>query len=354
VRALVPSALLPLAIDEGATTPTPTHTAMVCTTLGCVMYWDSQRWTAGASGRQVASAGLRMAIIGASTEARAHPMWSGTAAQYQRISGVTTVTVDYVLANHPMLPGKEVRIACGNRPDVEGRFAVTNCSVASGSSMTITYADARPDRLRRRPRRPARGAWALRRDPDRHRGHRQHGQCLRRRPDGGVQRIEDADRKAARSLCTTPDPRRDAIGVAPHHADQQRLHDRRPCCAACGPNSSAELVWSQRAALKERLRDLHGANCSYGLTGGTPKPPKSSAGSNPCGLNASTHRTPWPSGGLIDDPWPSRLGVDHLGAPAHRPEDGGSTAWGGLCGKGFKARYFRAVGKIRFALTTPK
>ncbi|MFZ5548083.1 MAG: hypothetical protein ACOZJX_05260 [Pseudomonadota bacterium] len=146
MKALAPSGLLPLAVDEGATTPAPTHTAVVWSTLlGCVMYWDGQRWTAGAGGRQMASAGLRMAIIGASTEARAHPMWSGTAAQYQRVSGVVTVTVDYILANYPMLPGKEIRIGCGNRPDVEGRFAITSCSVAAGSSMTITYPDARPD-----------------------------------------------------------------------------------------------------------------------------------------------------------------------------------------------------------------
>lgn len=146
MKALSPSGLLALAIDEGATTPAPTRTAMVWSTaLGCLVYWNGQRWTAGASGRQVASAGLRMAIIGASTEARAHPMWSGTAAQYQRVNGVVTLTVDYVLANYPMLPGKEVRIACGNRPDVEGRFAITSCTIASGASMTVSYPDARPD-----------------------------------------------------------------------------------------------------------------------------------------------------------------------------------------------------------------
>jgi hypothetical protein len=96
-------------------------------------------------GKAVTSAGLRMAIIGASTEERANPRWNVPAANYQRVAGVATVTMQFALADQFFLPGMRIRLACGNRPDVEGTFAVVSSSTSAGVSTTITYADARPD-----------------------------------------------------------------------------------------------------------------------------------------------------------------------------------------------------------------
>jgi len=145
-KALVPSGLLALSIDEGAATPAPTYTSTVWSTLlGCVMYWDGLRWTAGAGGRACASAGLRVAVLGASTESRANPMWSGAVANYQRVGGVVTCTVDYALAAFPMLPGTEIRFACGGDVRPEGRFAITSCTLNGTTSMTLVFSDPRSD-----------------------------------------------------------------------------------------------------------------------------------------------------------------------------------------------------------------
>lgn len=145
-KTLVPAGMLPLAVGEGATAPAPSSTAVAWSTvLGCPVYWDGTKWTAGQVGRSVASAGLKMLIIGASTEARANPVWSGTVAQYQRSGGVATATVSYSNSNFPMLPGTEVRIACLKSPEIEGTFAITSCSVVAGTSMTVVYPDPRPD-----------------------------------------------------------------------------------------------------------------------------------------------------------------------------------------------------------------
>lgn len=145
-KALVPTGMLALAISEGATTPNPGHTAEAWSTvLNCPMYWDGVRWTSGPAGRQVASAGLKMLIIGASTEARANIMWGGSAAQYQRVSGVVTATVAYSQVNFNMLVGMDIRVACLKNPSVEGTFTITGFSIIADTSMTFTYNDPRPD-----------------------------------------------------------------------------------------------------------------------------------------------------------------------------------------------------------------
>jgi hypothetical protein len=96
-------------------------------------------------GKAVASAGLRFAIIGASTAARAHPLWNVTPANYQRIGGVVTLTMDFAEADQHFLPNQRIRFACANRVGAEGTFAITSCSVNPGVSSTITYPDARPN-----------------------------------------------------------------------------------------------------------------------------------------------------------------------------------------------------------------
>jgi hypothetical protein len=145
-KTLVPAGMLPLAVAEGATTPAPSSTAVAWSTvLGCPVYWDGTRWTAGQVGRAVASAGLKMLIIGASTESRANPMWSGAAVDFVRSGGVVTCTVGYSLSNYFMLPGTEIRVACLKNPGVEGTFAITSCTLVANTSMTFTYPDPRPD-----------------------------------------------------------------------------------------------------------------------------------------------------------------------------------------------------------------
>lgn len=50
-------------------------------------------------GKTVTAAGLRLGVIGASIEARAHPGWSVDAVDYQRIAGVVTLTFDQQIAD---------------------------------------------------------------------------------------------------------------------------------------------------------------------------------------------------------------------------------------------------------------
>lgn len=96
-------------------------------------------------GKAVTSAGLRFALIGASTAARAHPLWNVVINSYQRVAGVVTVTFQYATADQRFLPGQRVRFGCAVRPETEGLFAVTSCTVDPGVSTTITYADPRAD-----------------------------------------------------------------------------------------------------------------------------------------------------------------------------------------------------------------
>lgn len=91
------------------------------------------------------STGLRIAVIGASLEARAHPVWNFTSANYVRNNGVVTLTFDYVLADKYLLPGQKIRVGVGNTPSVEGVFSILSCTVTPSTSTTVTYADTRAD-----------------------------------------------------------------------------------------------------------------------------------------------------------------------------------------------------------------
>lgn len=106
---------------------------------------DGAPGAAGAKGDPgPTSSGLRMAIIGASIEARGHPLWSFTAANFQRVNGLVTMGFAVQIAEQHFLPGHRIRIACGGRPDIEGTFTVVSC-VVTGFGTQVTYNDARAD-----------------------------------------------------------------------------------------------------------------------------------------------------------------------------------------------------------------
>lgn len=90
-----------------------------------------------------ASGGLRLGIIGASTEVRAYPQWAVSA--YSRVNGVATVVMDYTLKDQFFLPQHRVRIACDTRADIEGAFDLLSSVTVGSTSTTVTYADPRPD-----------------------------------------------------------------------------------------------------------------------------------------------------------------------------------------------------------------
>jgi len=93
----------------------------------------------------VSNTGLRMLVIGASTEARIQTMWNIAPANYSRAGGVATIVFDYTLQDKRWLPGQKLRVAADRRADVEGVFEVITSTISAGVSGTVTLRDPRPD-----------------------------------------------------------------------------------------------------------------------------------------------------------------------------------------------------------------